>query len=136
MGGIILLNPYDFYITDEDYAEAANNGISNDRLRQRVRMYGLCKQRALTTPPQIHKNHSHMEEVLMAHNISIQQYRWRVNNGWDEYRASTQPIQDEKEKREQGLRIMELNRIHPQEILELAARNGINGNQFRPIIVQ
>ena len=35
-----MINPYDYYITDEEYAIAEKNGISKDTLNFRIRRMG------------------------------------------------------------------------------------------------
>ncbi|WP_261795499.1 hypothetical protein [Bacillus licheniformis] len=47
-----MFNPYDFYITPEEFAQAEANGICKDTLIWRVRRQGWSKQRALTEPVQ------------------------------------------------------------------------------------
>ena len=45
-----MINPYDFYITPEEYKIAAQNGINRKTLEDRIRKLGWNKERAINTP--------------------------------------------------------------------------------------
>ncbi|SEC08882.1 hypothetical protein SAMN05443246_2925 [Paenibacillus sp. GP183] len=51
--------------------------------------------------------------------------------GWDEKRATTQPVQDINSLREAARRMSELNQKYPRDIVDLAVRNGIKICTFR-----
>lgn len=126
-----MFSPYDYYITDEEYAEAARNGISYDRLTNRIRRNGWGKKEAMTTPVKVHKEKASFIRLAKENGICYETFKARVySRGWDEYAAATTPLRDNKWIRENALRSSEKNRRYPREILELAKKNGICYNTF------
>ncbi|MEY9975274.1 hypothetical protein [Lysinibacillus sp. RC79] len=122
-------NPYDYYITDDDYAIAKRNGISRECVNDRIRGRGWSKERALNTPVQ--KKNRFSREILekaKSNDIQLQTFRERVRRGWDiESAATVPPIpREERVKRSVSTR-----RVYPVEIINLADSNGISYGTFK-----
>jgi hypothetical protein len=124
------MNPYDYYITPEEFEQAERNGISRTTFYNRVRQLGWSKEKAMTTPPQKRKFHSNKWiKIAEKNGICYSTYKYRVNElGWEPERAATQQLQD---RRSQAKRAHESARKYPLEIINLLKRNGINYDTFR-----
>lgn len=117
------MNPYDFYITPEEYEQAAANGIDPDNLSRRVRLLGWEKKKAINTPLQQNTNRKHWAKVAEENGIRYYTFMNRVNVwGWEEERAATEPLQDRRSAAAAGT---EKIRKIPAEIIRLAEQNGI-----------
>ena len=118
-----------FYITPEEYARAAVNGVSAQLLDVRIRSLAWEKERAIKTPPH-DKRRLPKEWIARAkqNGICYSTYKYRVNVlGWDLERAATQPLQDRKA---QARDAYEHSRKYPAEMKELAIQNGIPERTF------
>ncbi|MCC3939760.1 MULTISPECIES: hypothetical protein [Bacillus cereus group] len=87
-----MRNPYDYYITPEEYEIAEKNGVCASTLRSRI--YDLCwsKERAIDTPPI--KNHlwREVKDVALSNGIAMKTFEKRIKLGWDFERAINTPI--------------------------------------------
>ncbi|WP_274365326.1 hypothetical protein [Paenibacillus thermotolerans] len=122
-------NPYDWYITDEDYDEAKNHGVSKGLLRDRIRRHGWGKRKAIITPPRaIKKFNPVLKSLAKSNGISENALSHRIRRGWDEQRAATTTIKEALEQRDRkcAIQLGKMNRKYPIELLELAARSGIS----------
>ena len=90
-------NPYDFYITDEEYAIAEKHGISKDTLNFRIRRMGWKKEKALTTKPRKYTNRAKQVEIAKANGISRATFYDRLSDGWKVEDAYTVPVMDSKQ---------------------------------------
>ena len=127
-----MLNPYDYYITDEDYQEAAKRGIAQQTLRRRIRDLGWSKQKALTTP--VRKRMKFSQEVLKIakrNGITQNVLSARINKGWGIERASHEPVNSKSERIQKVIDANRKKDKYPQELLEMAQRNGIKIKTFR-----
>lgn len=115
-----------FYITPEEYAAAAANGIRPRMLERRVREQGWDKETAMTTPPRKQTDRSRWRAVADQNGISYTTFMSRVNRGWSEERAAKTPLESEEERREHAVRAFESVRKIPRFYIDLAARNGIS----------
>lgn len=124
------MNPYDYYITPDEVEQAAENGISEVTLYNRVRQLGWSKDKAMTTPPRKRSFHnSKWVQIAKGNGICISTYKYRINSlGWTEERAATQPLQDRKA---QARAAHESSRRYPIELVDLAKQNNIPYNTFR-----
>lgn len=124
------MDPHDYYITPDEFAEAARNGISEVTFYNRVRQLGWSKEKAMTTPPKKRTYHNaKWVNIAEKNGICISTYKYRINQlGWDPERAATQPLQD---KRAQAKSAHEASRKYPAEIVILAESNGIPYDVFR-----
>lgn len=92
---------YDYYITDEEYAEAEKNGIYYQLLNTRIRDLGWDKQRAINTSVKRkrgHESHGHYPQQAIDNNISLSTYYSRVERGMSKEKASTKPVLRGKDK--------------------------------------
>ncbi|WP_173130527.1 hypothetical protein [Paenibacillus tritici] len=122
---------YDFYITPEEYARAAANGIKANTLEVRVRCLGWDKERAMTTPPRRVSDHSAWHALAESNGISKHLFRVRVNrNGWSPERAATEPLTTKDRRRELVLQAKSYQLKYPPEVLARAAANGVRPDTF------
>lgn len=123
-------NPYDYYITDEEYEQAEARGISRTTLTYRIRELGWSKSKAMNTP--IQKRHhypKHIMDKVKENNINPSAFRWRVQNGWDIERACTEPTLP-PDSPVRISRTAEKRRKYPIKIIQLAEKNGISYSNF------
>ena len=111
-----MINPYDFYITPEEYKRAAENGIRKGTLENRIRKCGWDKERAINTPTQKRTDYSEWYRIAESNGISKGTFRSRVNKcKWDIERAATEPIVPASKKArrysDEVYKILEKNRI-------------------------
>jgi len=121
-----MFNPYDYYVTPEEYKIAKSNGISTRRVNVRIRGFSWEKQKAITTPVQKRNDRSRATVIAKEHGITYQQLKSRLNQGWDERRAATTPLRDAEGIKQNALRMIEMNRKYPREIIDRASINGIS----------
>ncbi|MGM1047623.1 MAG: hypothetical protein ACQEXX_15935 [Bacillota bacterium] len=119
-----------FYITPEEYQEAAKNGIRPAMLDRRVREQGWSKERAMSTPPRKLTDRSRWRKVAEVNGINYDTFMTRVRRGWTEEKAANHPLQTLDEVREQALQATEHMRIYPEVYLRLAEQNGIPYHTF------
>lgn len=126
-----MRNIYDYYITPDEYDEAERNGISPITLTERIRKLAWDKRRAITTPVRIKRDRSALFEIAKRHGISRKILHTRLYRGWDELRASTLPVRTAEQSKEQGRKLVEMNRKYPLIAIEFASSNGIKVDTFR-----
>ena len=124
------MNPYDYYITPDEIAQAAKNGISEVTFYNRVRQLGWDKERAMTTPPRKRSFHNNKwVQIAKDNGVCYSTYRYRINSlGWTPERAATQPLQ---EKSNQAKRASAASRKYPIEYVNMAQDNNIPYDRFR-----
>jgi hypothetical protein len=114
-----------FYITPDEYAEAAKIGIKPGMLDRRVREQGWPKERAMTTPPRKLTDRRRWKAEAERNGISYDTFMSRVNRGWSMEKAATQPLQSAEERKQQALHASEHFRVYPKSYVQLAEKNGI-----------
>lgn len=114
-----------FYVTPEEYAEAAKLGIRPTMLDRRIREQGWSKERAMTTPPRKITDRKHWAAIAEKNGISYDVFMSRVKIGWSMERATTEPLQTLEQKRVSAARARERSRVYPEKYLRMAERNGI-----------
>ncbi|EFM10144.1 hypothetical protein PaecuDRAFT_3103 [Paenibacillus curdlanolyticus YK9] len=122
-----------FYITPEEYAKAAELGISATMLDRRVRQQLWSKQKAMTTPPRVHKPRGHYSEwaeTAKRNGICYKTFMVRIRNGYSAEKAATQPLQTIEDLKQNALRATEFIRVYPESALRLAEQNGIPYHTF------
>lgn len=119
-----------FYITPEEYEEAAKNGVSANRLECRIRYEGWSKDRAIHTPPRKHKDRSKWVEIAKQNGISRQVFDNRLRYGWSEEQAVTEPKWTTEQYRHQLKKQREAKRKYPVELIKKAENNGISYKTF------
>lgn len=123
------MNPYDFYITPDEYERAAQIGVDAENLNRRVRLLGWEKERAITTPLRQITNRRQWSKVARENGIGYYTFMNRVNNlGWDEQKAATEPLQD---RGCAAAYATEQVRKIPSEIIRLAEKNRIAYHTLR-----
>lgn len=117
-----MINPYDFYITPEEYKRASENGIKKGTLENRIRKLGWDKERAINTPCQKRSNYSKWYKIAAKNGINKSTFSSRVNKGnWSAEKAATTPIMNR----------MEICRKYPAEVYKTLEENGISLSTFR-----
>ncbi|MRB96461.1 hypothetical protein GH842_30980 [Bacillus thuringiensis] len=87
-----MRNPYDYYITPEEYEAAAKNGISNELLTCRIRNLGWDKEIAMTKPSRYNANRwKNIKEIALKNGISHSTYTARIKKGWRLIDAISKP---------------------------------------------
>lgn len=121
------MNRYDWYVTPEEYAIAAANGISGKNVDNRIRKEGWRKQRAITEPLRPKKTPLELKYAAMAeaNGINRKTFYQRLRTGWDMHKAATNPA-----GRQNSLDAFRARRKYPKELLELAEANGITYSTF------
>lgn len=114
-----------FYITPDEYAEAAKIGIKPAMLDRRVREQGWSKERAMTTPPRKLTDRRCWKAEAEQNGISYDTFMSRVNRGWSMEKAATKPLPTVEERRQQALHASEQIRVYPKTYVQLAERNDI-----------
>ena len=92
-----MINPYDYYITDEEYAIAEKHGISKDTLNFRIRRMGWDKEKALTTKTRKYTDRAKQVEIAKANGISRATFYDRLSDGWSAEDAYTIPVMSSKQ---------------------------------------
>lgn len=134
-----MLNPYDIYITPEEYEIAASHGVSAAMLDRRVRQQDWPKQKAMSTPPRKQKPRGYYADwlALAAQNgIQCDAFFSRINRGWSKEDAANKPLESTLEVKEHALRATEHVRVFPEEFLRLAEQNGIPYHTFRMRVIK
>lgn len=118
-----MYNPYDYYITDDEYNEAQKNGISRVLLNNRIRIKGWGKKEAMTTPLRKSRNlDEYYKKIAMENGINLETFANRIKLGWSNEKAAKTPVMDPREV----LKVArEKQRKYPKELLETADKNGI-----------
>lgn len=123
-----MINPYDFYITEEDFIEAENRGISRWTLTKRIRDLGWGKDKAILTPVRKRRTYSKLTlKKVRTNNIPLHVFYTRVRMGWKIERAATEPVNSSKEIVQ---KMKQKNRKYSREILKEAEGNGIKYATF------
>ncbi|MEC1021437.1 hypothetical protein, partial [Bacillus paralicheniformis] len=133
-GGAKMFNPYDFYITPEEFAQAEANGICKDTLIWRIRRQGWGKQRALTEPVQFQDRDKfsviwdEWGKLAEENGVSRSVFRYRLRRGWTEEKAATTPKIDRNEhmKRMCELSPRTKRRKFSEDLVRLAESNGVS----------
>ncbi|MBJ8054907.1 hypothetical protein JDS87_23890 [Bacillus cereus] len=92
----------DRWLTDEEYARAAANGIGRRTLHYRVyRSDKWDLEEALTAPPGTVRHHHEGEnhewlQLARENGINTNTYRDRIKRGWGHYKAATKPVRKKK----------------------------------------
>ncbi|MBZ5212937.1 hypothetical protein LG208_13535 [Bacillus paralicheniformis] len=134
-----MYNPYDYYISPEEFAKAEANGISKDTVVGRIRRQGWDKQRALSEPVRFADRSRFAADwaiygkVAERNGVSRAAFRVRVYRGWSAEKAASTP---KVEKKEQIKRMTERSprtkyRKFPEEVIKLAESNGIRYGTLR-----
>lgn len=118
------MNPYDYYISPDDYARAAANGISHKTLTVRIRRHGWDKERAMTQPVQ-RQQRSAWRDTAVANGVSVETFYARIRRGWTEERAATTPLTPKPQELAAAAR-----RKYPPELHALRKQNGIGYHTF------
>ncbi|MBA9088779.1 hypothetical protein FHR92_005312 [Fontibacillus solani] len=119
-----------YYITPEEYTQAATNGVSTRTLEWRIREATWDKERAITTPPRRCVDHSNWHAIAEQNGIPRQLYLNRISIGWEPERAATEPILTQDKRAERMRNNNPRAWSYPEELINQAARNGVSRNTF------
>ncbi|MFD6509368.1 hypothetical protein [Bacillus sp. NPDC060175] len=115
----------DYYITPEDFKRAEENGISNERLRQRVYRAGWPKEEAITKKISKGTGWKEYKDIAQEHGICYRTFADRRKRGWDPYEAATKPVMDNKESVKLA-RSNKTDTVFTDDEVQRAKRNGIS----------
>jgi hypothetical protein len=115
-----------FYITPEQYAAAAENGISARTLELRYRDYGWEMDRAISTPVRKQGSNGKWPQVAKENGISYSQFSARVRLGWSAEKAATTPTMSLQETAAHARSLRGVEPLVSPEIKALAKANGIS----------
>ena len=124
------MNPYDFYITPEEYSAAERIGVSRKTLTRRVRDMAWPKHKAINTPPRPTVDRSRWSGIAKQNGIDYALFHQRIRKGWTEERAAIEPRASEEKIRDNALRATEYGRKYPKSMVKLAEINGIPYKTF------
>lgn len=123
------MNPYDFYITPEEYEQAIQNGVDAFTLERRIRQLGWSKERAMTTPIRKQKPrgfYSEWAKIAEENGIGYKTFMRRIHYGWPVEKAATQPLASKEDLKRLALHAGKYaRRVHPKKYIELAKQNNI-----------
>lgn len=89
------MNTYDYYITDEDYDRAKENGIKPNTLEKRIRWYGWSKDKAISSPTQRRTCRRYYSTMAKNNGIKYQTFMNRISKlGWSMERAASEPTKN------------------------------------------
>lgn len=130
MEAAILINIYDYYITPDEYDEAERNGINRRNVDYRIRGAGWRKEKAITKPTQKYTDLSKLKIIAMENGICYRTLKSRIAKGWDDRRATTEPLRT-TEDLIAFCRRSKKTRKYPRDMVDLAMKNGILKGTFR-----
>lgn len=118
-----------YYLTEEDYAVAEQNGVKRTTAYRRFYEYRWTKERTLHEPVNQRQkyDYSQWKRECEKHGVTIDTFRYRVKNGWDKERAATTPPMNPEDR---VTHVADYNRKYPKEITDLAKKNGIKMGTF------
>lgn len=109
------------YLTDDDYKQAEENGISRMVAYNRFYNYGWDKNKTITHPVKRTKLWDQYKEKCWENGVSNNNFHRRIKNGWTPEKAATTPSLPINARKHKNPKVT-------PEILELANQNGINKN--------
>ena len=125
-----MRNPYDYYITPEEYEIAERNGVCASTLNRRIRDLGWEKDIAITTPVPMRDKYgwNKVKEIALQNGIPRHAYCDRIKRGWSLIDAISQPPLSRSEciKRASEVNSCFKNKILSDEQAEIGALNGIS----------
>lgn len=120
-----MKDPYDFYITDEEYDHAFKNGIAKKTLDFRIRSLGWDKETAINKPIEIYDS-GWREWKCIAERNGIcygTYYQRRKYGGMSPFEAATNPVLTKEQILQKANESKE--RVFTDEEIKRAAENGI-----------
>lgn len=114
------------YITDDDYATAEANGISKNRVTQRVNYWGWDIDRAISTPVNSQcRPNGRWPRWKDKAVVCYATFTSRVKDGWSEESAATTPILSRKECTQRAKAVQIQNACISPDKITIAEKNGI-----------
>jgi hypothetical protein len=122
---------HDYYITPDEYAQAAEIGIHAIALEIRVRSLGWKKRRALEEPLRKKVSRKSWGKIAAKNGIAYSTFIIRITRQrWTPERAATEPLRDKAGAAVLAAKAREHWRRFPAEIIALAKQNGIPYTTF------
>lgn len=88
-----MLNPYDYYITPEEYEIAKANGICSATLEDRIRRLVWDKEQAISMAPRKQRRiDKRFIKIAKENGISERAFYHRLKSGWSIEDAATIPL--------------------------------------------
>lgn len=118
-----------YFITEEDFATAEKNGISRKNVTQRVDLYNMDVDKAITKPVKKKNTYDPKMLELAEKNGLLHIFRPRVNSGnFTEYQAATEPLNTASQAGKKGRKNV---RKFTDEHLRIMKENGISPGTAR-----
>lgn len=118
-----------YYLTEDDYKAAQENGIGRTTAYRRFYEYGWSRDRTIQEPinPKQKYDYDKWKDHCEKYGVSIDTFRYRVKNGWTKRKAATTPPMTSKDRVQH---VATFNRKYPKSITDLAKKNGIKMGTF------
>lgn len=126
-----MKNPYEYYITSEEYQRAEKNGICKSTLEYRIRAALWERERALTESPTKISEWKMIKEIALKNNIRRSTFESRRATGWTLIDAITKPVMSRKECIERANQFNQNNSILTNEQIQCAKEKGIKPDTIR-----
>lgn len=120
-----MMNPYDYYITPEEYDIAEKNGICRRTLEYRIRDAMWKREVAITKKPQKTAEWHKVKEIALQNNISRNTFEDRRKRGWNLIDAMTKPPMSREESLKRANQFNKNNRVLTDEQIHQARMNGL-----------
>ncbi|PFJ19613.1 hypothetical protein COD67_00990 [Bacillus cereus] len=120
-----MRNPYDYYITPEEYDIAERNGICRRTLEYRIRDAMWKREVAITKKPQKIAEWYKIKEIALQNNISRNTFEDRRKRGWNLVDAMTKPPMSREESLKRANQFNKNNCVLTDEQIQQARMNGL-----------
>ncbi len=110
------------WLTDEEYARAAANGVSRERLNSRVYDFEWDLELAISAPigtfrHEYERKHSKWLKLASENGINISTFYSRLGLGWECNEAATKPVRQKSKSEKKWLNIAKQNGISYQTFM-------------------
>lgn len=120
-----MRNPYNYYITPEEYDIAERNGICRRTLEYRIRDAMWKREVAITKKPQKIAEWHKIKEIALQNNISRNTFEDRRKRGWNLVDAMIKPPMSREESLKRANQFNKNNRVLTDEQIQQARMNGL-----------
>ncbi|OOR18138.1 nucleoside permease [Bacillus mycoides] len=112
----------DRWLTDEEYARAAANGVSRERLNSRVYDFEWDLELAISSPigtvrHEYERKHAKWLKVASKNGINISTFYSRLGLGWEIQEAAIKPVRQKSKAEKTWLNIAKQNGISYQTFM-------------------
>ncbi|WP_088293637.1 nucleoside permease [Bacillus mycoides] len=110
------------WLTDEEYARAAANGVNRERLNSRVYDFEWDLELAITAPlgtvrHEYERKHAKWLKLASENGINLSTFYSRLELGWECRKAATKPVRKKSQAEKKWLNIAKQNGISYQTFM-------------------